>query len=566
MHKTIEYGSAARNKLKSGAESIAKAVRITLGPSGKNVLIRQKGDQAPFATKDGVTVAAQVYSEDEIEQQAIEAIQEVANNTDSGAGDGTTTAIIIAEAIFRLGDKASDESTNYIELKRGIDVGVHEIVKRLNDISKPCTALNKLKHVAMVSSNNDKEISDIVIDAYKVAGKQGVVNIKRSRTNETYLTTIEGMNLPTGYLSIYFITDLGNAIVELNKPYIYMTNEKITSVTDNLNKLLAIISREELELLIICKDMDPSVLGMLASNRQEGILKVAVCKAPGFGEEQNDYLRDLGVMIGKPVFLESEGIDFNENITIGLEKGKNEKGEDIMIPRADDILKFLPRSEAILITKDRLSIKGPYGLEEKVYKDIQKAKTNRADKLRDSITNEINQYEKSIIQTRISRLTDGIAYINIGAVTDIEYNEKQARIQDALYAVKSASEEGIISGGGTALLYVSKKNITVQDESIQLGIDVVFGAVKEPFVQILNNVGIKITQEQFTEIENNYDKGIDARTGKQIKSMIKHGIIDPVKVTRVALENAASVAGMLLTTDCVIIDNEVYEKNQGMNI
>lgn len=552
MGKIVQYEHEARNKLISGAGKIAKAVAITLGPSGKNVLIRQKGDRFPFATKDGVTVASHFESSDPIEQLAIESIQEVANSSDNQAGDGTTTATILAEGILRLGSLASIKDVNILELKKGIDIAVVEIVKELKKLAVPCDTPEKLFDVAMISSNNDTEISNIVIDAFKVAGKQGAVNIKRSKTKETYLTTVKGMNLPTGYHSIHFITDNGNDLVELEKPYVYVTNKKLSEVTDNLNLLLKSCVVNQYALLIICKDIDHSVLGPIVQAKVDGTLKACVCKAPEFGEEQNNLLRDLGVMLGKTPFLEKEGVDFDEII---IPLNQNEMPVDY-----NDLFKYLPRSESVLITRNNLSIKGPIDISEKEEKKIEKAKKDRADLIRQAITEEINSYEKGIMQTRISRLTDGIANINIGALTDVEYIEKQHRIQDSLYAVKSASEEGIVPGGGTTLFHISRDKIKTPSVSIQCGINVVYEAIKIPFTQILKNVGIEIKDDHRRYIRDNFNTGIDARTYEPCENMIKSGIVDPVKVTRVALENAASIAGMLLTTDCVIVDKEVYEK------
>ena len=560
MSKIISYDEAAREKLLSGASIIAKAVRVTLGPSGKTVLIRRKGEKFPIATKDGVTVASEVESSDIFEQQAIESIQQVASNADYESGDGTTTATILTEAIFKLGSELQDKEVNFIDLKRGIDVATHSIVNRLKEISKPCDDLIELEKVALISSNNDLEISKIVVEAYDVAGKQGVVNIKRSNTNETYITTISGMNLPTGYRSIYFITDIENQLVELDNPYIYMTDEKITTVTDNLNSLLKICSVEDHSLLIVCKEMDPAILGMLAENRQKGNLKVCVCIAPSFGEEQKDILKDLGLVLGKHPFIDKEGVQFNDLKVGFIEKEIN--GEiDSRYPNPDDILNFLPRSEAVMVNKDRLSIKGPVDVTDEENEAIKKSAEGRANKLSDSLKNVRDQYEKGLLQTRISRLRDGIAYINIGAVSDIEYGEKQDRIKDALYAVKSAAEEGIIPGGGTALLFLSQEEFeTPKSYSVELGMQIVYQSIREPFNQILKNVGYNVGPKNLSLIESNLGYGIDARRQEFCVDMIEQGIIDPVKVTRVALENAASVAGTLLTTDCIIVDDEVYEK------
>ena len=553
MNKTIEYSDEARNRLLSGVRKIAKAVKGTLGPSGKNVFIRNGSDTKPFASKDGVTVAAQIGSDDYIEQAAIEAIQDAANNADNKAGDGTTTATILAEAIFELGTIMCITNTNVIDMKKGIDYAVGKIVEELKSLSIDCKEnYEQLKQVALVSSNNDEQIADVVLDAFKVAGDQGVVNIKRSRTTDTYLTTIKGMNLATGYRSPYFVNDFENDMVEFEKPYIYMTNEKITSVTDNFNALLQTLNEKQLPLLIICKDMDPQVLSMLVDNVTKGVLKVCVCKAPGFGEQQNEELRDLGVMLGKQPFMEHDGLQFNEIEVI----------IDIDNPNEDSILNYLPQSEGVMVSKNRLSVKGPIGITDKELKTIEAAKLTRADQLRKQLEKQTTTYEKAAIQSRISRLSDGIAYINIGAVNDMEFNEKQQRIQDALYAVKSASEEGIIPGGGTAFMFISKKRYRSDYVDIQKGINVVMKAIQEPFHQILKNVGIDLKQVHDKHYQKYWNSGINARTGIPTNDMIGEGIIDPVKVARVALENAASIAGMLLTTDCVIIDNTVYDKSR----
>ena len=568
MTKIIKYDAEARKKLLSGVQAISKAVKITLGPSGRNVIIRQKGDKAPFATKDGVTVANNFTLEDLVEQQAVEAIHQITNSTDENAGDGTTTATVLAESIFINGCNMldSDPSINFIDLKRGIDRGTIDVIEKLKELSVDCDSDQKLKEVALISSNNDTNIADIVVKAYKVAGQQGVVNIKRSRTYDTHMTSVEGVNLPTGYASIYFNTDIGNEIVELENAYMYVTNQKISSVTDNLNYLLKSCSHRQEALLIICKDIDPSVLSMLVESKAGGQLKVCVCKAPGFGEEQNEMLRDLSVMYKGHVFLENEGIDFNE---ISVEVTNNDYPKDDIA-----YLNMFPRVSNIIVTKNNLGLKGPVKYNEKKFPNgsteaelltIENTKEQRANKLREQIKEKTNSYERGILQSRISRLMDGIAYINIGAVTDIDFIEKQHRIQDALYAVKSASEEGIIAGGGCSLYFISY-NITELksewSESFVKGYNIVLDAIRNPMLTILKNVGIDIINDQAKDIAYNYNTGYNARTGVIHKDLISEGIIDPTKVTRIALENAASVAGMLLTSDCIIIDEEAYSKKK----
>lgn len=556
MKKNIQYSGDARELLLSGVSKIAKAVKITLGPSGKNVLIRNSNSREPFATKDGVTVASEIYSENPVEQIAIEAIQQVANNTDSGSGDGTTTATILAEAIFALGTELVTEETNIIDLKRGIDLAVSLVVKELKEMAVEYKTEERLMQVAMISSNNDEEISKVVVDAFKVAGNQGVVNIKRSKGHDTYLTTIDGMNLDTGYRSRYYVNNHEHDIVEFDKPYVLMLDKKINDISDNLNQLLSYVSAHQIPLLIVCPDIDSSVSDMFIENKVKNVLKICVCKTPGFGDEQLNELHDMATMLGKVPFIENGGLNF-DSIKLKVDP---KTGVALNI---EELLAHIPRSEEVIVTKNRLSIKGPFGITDEEYDKVSKAKEARANSLREELEKEITQYEKSKLQTRISRLTDGIAYINIGAVSEIEYIEKQHRIQDALYGIKSASEEGIIPGGGTALMYISNKLKDVKldsSESVQLGMTVILNAIQVPFYQILSNVGHVLSNDEINYIVNNFNTGIDARTRKASKNLIESGIIDPKKVTRTALENAASVAGTLLTTDCTIVDLTVYEK------
>lgn len=539
MKKTVIYGNEGKEQLLKGVNTIAKAVKVTLGPSGKNVLIRNQGDTEPFATKDGVTVAKQIYSENIIAQQAIECMQTVASNADNKAGDGTTTATVLAEALFEAGIEIGF-NYNAIDFKDGINLAVKDVIDYLK--TKAITVeddFDILKKVALIASNNDEEISSVVLDAFKVAGKQGVVNIKRSHTKETYLSTVKGMNLDTGYRSVYYINDHKNQIVDFDKPYIYATNEKITSITDNLNALLQYCSKEQIPLLIICKDIDESISENFIINKRDNTIKICVCKAPLFGQEQIEELKDLGTVIGKAPFLEHE-LDFNK------------------IPE-EEILKYIPRVEQVIVTDNKLLVKGPL-VDDEEYQKIEKDKKGRADKLREELKTQITQYEKARIQMRISRLSDGIAYIHIGSTSEIEYNEKQHRIQDALYAVKSASEEGIIPGGGYALAY-AQDNMSIKNfrnNSIQAGYECLISILDVPMFQILKNVGLEISDDVIEKICKSWDKGFDARKKQITRNLIQDGIVDPLKVTRVALENAASIISMLLTTECIIVDNQVY--------
>lgn len=562
--KHIEYSDDARQKLLSGVEKIAKAVKVTLGPSGRNVFIRNKGEERPFSTKDGVTVAGQVSSVDAIEMAAIESMQDVANSADASAGDGTTTATILAEAILKEGLNFP-EGLNLLDIKKGIDKAVKVIVEELKANAIQCSHnLELLYQTALVSSNYDKEVAQIVTDAFKVAGKQGVVNLKRSRSNESYLTTIKGMTLPMGYRAVYYVNDNENDTANLDKPYVFMTNEKITEVSPNFGHLLEQIHNNQDSLLIICKDIDPSVSDMLLRNKVDSGFKVCVCTAPGFGNEQADMLKDLGTVLGKQPFIENGPISFND---LPMEK----------------IFDYIPQSEAVVIGKHTSSVKGALNHTEEIDSQMEA----RANYLREQLEKHKTEYEKNVIQTRISRLTDGIAYINIYAVSETEYIEKQHRIQDALYAVKSASEEGIIPGGGAALLSLSNMKINSLNDSIQYGIDIVMKAIKRPFYQILENVGTEtevrvkkdflsrvlfytlkpfmlnqrlIDEEDLEYCISSFNTGYDAKREEVVPDMIARGIIDPVKVTRTALENAASISGMLLTTECLIVDDSVYDK------
>ena len=539
--KHIEYSKDARQQLLSGVQKIAKAVKVTLGPSGRNVFIRNSSENRPFSTKDGVTVAGQVFSEDPLEMAAIESIQDVANSADASAGDGTTTATILAEAILEEGLKMSDD-LNLIDVKRGIEKAVSIVVEALKENAINCKEDEKLLYqTALVSSNYDEECARIVLDAFKVAGKQGVVNIKRSRTYDSYMSSIKGMNLPMGYKSLYYINDHKNETVNFENPYVFMTNEKINMVSPNFDSLLGGIHQRQASLVIICQDMDPVVSEMLIENKTKAGFKVAVCKAPAFGDEQSELLKDLGTVLGKQPFLQNGDILFDE------------------LPQ-EEIFEHIPQSKEIVIARNNTSIKG--ALEETdLIKDQMSA---RADYLREQLEGHKTAYEKAQIQTRISRLTDGIAYINIGAISETEFIEKQHRIQDALYAIKSASEEGIIPGGGSALLSISQMEVETKsgNQSIQKGIDIVFKAIQKPFFQIIENIGIELSEDIIEKCKENFDAGYNAKTKEAVDNLIKDGVMDPVKVTRIALENAASIAGMLLTTECAIIDPSVYESNR----
>lgn len=542
MKKTL-YSLEARKELLAGAQILAKAVKVTLGPSGRNVMIRNSQETRPFSTKDGVTVAGQLGSDNPFEMMAIESLQDIANNTDSKVGDGTTTATVIAEAILKLGINFP-EHLNALDIKRGIDETVKLVKTILEENATPVEGnLDTLKKVALVSSNYDEEAADIVTKAFRVAGRQGIVNIKRSIDGTTHMTSIEGMALPMGYRSKYYVNNHENDTCILEEPYVFMTNKKITKMTENFDYLITKCASEGHSLLIIADGMDAMISDMLIQNVQRAGFKCCVAKTPGFGNDQAEILKDLGVVLGKQPFLNDEGLQFDD-----LAK--------------EQIFDYLPQSEEVTVGEQMSSIKGAFGLDEQEQADVEKAMEARANNLREKLKTTTQAYEKSVLQTRISRISDGIAYINIGAQSDSEYIEKQARVQDALYAVKSANEEGIIPGGGSALYTISGLDFDFKSNnpSKLYGSEIVRQAIQQPFLQIIDNVGVEIKPEVYKLAKDDFDAGIDAVSGTFCHNMIQSGIIDPVKVTRTALEAAASIAGMILTTECIIVDTDVYKK------
>jgi chaperonin GroEL len=543
MIKTL-YGDDARRKLLSGVSLIARAVKVTLGPSGRNALIRNEFERRPFSTKDGVTVAGQIGSEDPFEMVAIESMQDIANNADMKAGDGTSTATILGEAILARGVEFPTH-LNLLDIKRGIDEAVLIVVEQLHKravIIKDDDA--KLKQVALIASNYDEECADIVFDAFQVAKNQGIARIARSRTYDTYLETIEGMVLPMGYRSRAFVNDYETDTAVLKEPYVFMTNTRVSDVSDNMDFLLSHIAEHDLSLMIICKEIDPHILAMLAEEAARKRINVCVCRAPGFGNEQEELLRDLGVILGKQPFIENEGLEFDKLAH-------------------EDIMGHIPQCLEITVGEQTTAFKEAF-VDEAVASDIEKAIEGRANKLREEVINAKTPYEISLLQARISRLTDGIAAIFIGARSDTEYTEKQARIQDALYAIKAAYQEGVIPGGGAALLSLSKLDFDSKsgNESIAYGAEIVFKAIREPFFQILENVGINLNEEVIEECEREFNTGFDAKNRGVQLNMIDAGIMDPVKVTRVALENAASIAGMMLTTECLVVNTKSYNPHE----
>lgn len=559
--KKTEYGKNARIKLNSGVNKLSEAVKTTLGPAGRNVVIKLE-DQEPFATKDGVTVAGAFESDDVIEQVGIEAAKKVSADTDAKTGDGTTTATVIAQYILEKG-LSFPKQLNLLDVKKGIDKASKKVVELLKEKAINIQDdLEQLYNVAMVSSNYDEEVSKAVLEAFKISGKQGIVNIKRSKDLNTTVTSVKGMNLPTGFKSREYINNYEDEVCEFENAMVFLTNKKIVEITPNFEYLFSYCSENQIPLLIICKDMDVLFENMLIKNLRNGSIKVCVCKAPGFGEEQKDLIYDISCALGCKPFIEDGPLDFEELTEKQIEE-------------------LIPVSEEVFVSAQNLSIKGKESL-----KDEMEA---RADMLREQIEKHTNSYEKSILQARISRLTDGIAFIHIGAYTDLEFVEKQHRIQDALYAVKYANEEGILPGGGSALFSISKtlKAFAPLNKSEAYGFEIISEAIRMPLIQICKNAGRiieyenknlinriiefltkndedYIDEEMVLAIEKNFNYGFDVKT-YEVKDMMKANIIDPLRVTRVAVENAASISGLLLTTECVIVDSESYRKRRYYN-
>ena len=536
----ILYSKEAREKLFAGILKITKAVEVTLGPSGKNVLIKDSDSGDPFATKDGVTVASYVESEDEFEMMAIELVQSVAKRADALAGDGTTTATILARSIYEAClDKIDD--LNMIDVNRGIQHALARVVENLKDqIVEPDAEI--LKKVAFISANHDQQIADIVYDAFAVAGNQGIVNIKESKLKESYTSSIKGMLLPIGYRSKAYINQPALATCKFKAPYVLMINKVISDVPENLGAFFSHCSDNRIPILLICKDMAPLVAEMLIENVKEGALEICVCRSPGFGQDQSELLTDIAIYLGATPFLEEDEIQF-ESLS------------------SENFINAIPRASEVNVTEQTTSIKGPLTEDEEELKRINDLTSGRADQLRDKLDKEyIDSFEKSQLQSRISRLSEGICYIHIYARTPLEYKEKQGRIQDALYAIKGASEEGVLPGGGSALLKASYE-IGIEgtsNDSFNFGQEILIKAIQKPFKIIMKNVNVNFDdQPNVNDYYTVKNLGFDAKS-KHTVDMIEAGIMDPFKVTRTALESAADIAGMIMTTDCVIVKKGIY--------
>ncbi len=523
MSKQLFFEIDARNKMKRGVDILANAVKVTLGPKGRNVVLEKKFG-APSITKDGVTVAKEIELEDSIENMGAQMVKEVASKTADIAGDGTTTATVLAQSIISEGLKNVAAGANPMDLKRGIDKAVKSVVEHLKGQSQTVGSdQSKIQQVASISANNDETIGKLISEAFGKVGKDGVITVEEARGTETGIEVVEGMQFDRGYISPYFVTNSEKMEAELEKPYILIYDKKVSAMKDILH-ILEKVAQQGAPLLIISEDLEGEALATLVVNKLRGTLKVAAVKAPGFGDRRKEMLNDIATL--------------TKGIVISEEQGYKLENAD---------LNYLGRAERVTIDKDNTTIVGGAGNKEDI--------TARINQIKAQIETTTSDYDKEKLQERLAKLSGVVAVLNIGAATEVEMKEKKDRVDDALHATRAAVEEGIVPGGGTAFIRaveaLDKLENDNEDEST--GINIVKRALEEPLRQIVANAGIEgsIVVQKIKEGQGDF--GFNARTEKYEK-LFSAGIIDPTKVTRVALENAASIAGMLLTTECVIAD------------
>ncbi len=523
MAKEIKFDTEVRSKMKTGADSLANAVKVTLGPKGRNVVIEKKYG-APQVTKDGVTVAKEVELEDRYENMGAQMVKEVASKTNEQAGDGTTTATVLAQAIINVGLKNVAAGANPMDLKRGIDKAVDAVVANLKEQSQEVgTDYSKIEQVGTVSANNDGYIGKLIADAMSKVGRDGVITVEEAKGTETEVKVVEGMQFDRGYISPYFMTNSDRMEAELNEPMVLITDKKI-SVMKDLLPILEPIVREGKELLIIAEDVDSEALTTLVLNRLRGSIRVAAVKAPGFGDRRKEMLQDIATLTGAVVVSEERGFTL-ENTTPDM----------------------LGKAERVTITKENTTIVGGAG--------DKAAIQERVDSIRKQIETTTSDYDKEKLKERLGKLAGGVAVLYVGATTEVEMKEKKDRVEDALNATRAAVEEGYLPGGGVAYVRAAEalKTLKGDNDDETTGIHIIAKAIEEPMRLIAANAGVDGAVIIHKIKENSGDFGYDARSGQYVH-MYEAGVIDPTKVARVALENAASVAGMFLTTECGIVD------------
>jgi chaperonin GroEL len=523
MAKEIIFDLEARDALKAGVDKLANAVKVTLGPKGRNVILGKKFG-APHVTKDGVSVAKEIELKNPIENMGAQMVKEVASKTADDAGDGTTTATILAQAIVKAGLKNVAAGANPMDLKRGIDKAVEAVVKELKNISKEVgNDISKIEQVATISANNDNTIGKLIAEAMEKVKTEGVITVEEAKGTETYVEVVEGMQFDRGYLSPYFATNTEKMEAELENPYILIYDKKISSMKDLL-PVLEPVAQSGRPLLIIAEDVDGEALATLVVNKIRGALRVAAVKAPGFGDRRKAMLEDIAILTGGEVISEERGMKL-EHATLDM----------------------LGQAEKVTIDKDNTTIVNGAGKKE----DIEA----RVHQIKAQIENTTSDYDREKLQERLAKLAGGVAVLYVGAATEVEMKEKKDRVDDALAATRAAVEEGIVPGGGVALIRARKvlDNLKGENEDQNTGIAIIRRAIEEPLRQIVANAGGEGAVVVNKVAEGEGDFGYNART-ETYENLFEAGVIDPTKVTRIALENAASVAGMLLTTECVVAD------------
>jgi chaperonin GroEL len=532
MAKEIKFNAQARAGLKRGIDQLADAVKVTLGPKGRNVVLDKKFG-SPTITKDGVTVAKEIELEDAVENMGAQMLKEVASKTSDIAGDGTTTATVLAQAIFREGLKSVTAGVNPMSIKRGIDQAVDVVVEELKKLSTATKGKKEIAQVGTISANNDPEIGELIADAMEKVGKDGVITVEEAKSLDTFLETVDGMQFDRGYLSPYFVTNPDKMETELEDPYILIHDKKISTMKDLL-PVLEKVAQSGRPMLLIAEDIEGEALATLVVNKIRGTLKVAGVKAPGFGDRRKQMLQDVAVLTGGQVISEEVGFKL-ENV----------------------VLKDLGRAKRVVIDKDNTTIIDGAGKAD----DIQ----GRIKALKQQVETTTSDYDKEKLQERLAKLSGGVAVINVGAATETEMKEKKARVEDALHATRAAVEEGIVPGGGVAFIRTIKAldKLVLEDKEEQLGVSIVKKALEEPAKWIIQNAGLegavyveKIKTEKKTV-------GFNA-VSMQFEDMLEAGVIDPTKVARTALQNAASIAGLLLTTEAVVTEKPEDDKAPSM--
>jgi chaperonin GroEL len=528
MSKDIFYDTEARTSLKNGVDKLANAVRITLGPKGRNVVI-EKQFGAPTVTKDGVSVAKEIELEDRLENVGAQMVKEVASKTSDIAGDGTTTATVLAQSIIAEGLKNVTAGANPMEIKKGIDLAKEQVVKFISENSKDIPDSTQIAQVATISANDDVEIGTKIAEAMDKVGKDGVITVEESKTAETYLEFVEGMQFDRGYLSPYFVSNSDTMEAELDDPYVLVHDKKITNMKDLLPLLEKVVQAGK-SILIIAEDIEGEALATLVVNKLRGTFNVIAVKAPGFGDRRTAMLEDIATLTGATVISEDKGFKLKSTT-----------------------LDELGTCKKVLSDKDNTTIVDGGGTREDI--------SNKVNEIRVHIEKTTSDYDREKLQERLAKLSGGVAVLNVGAATEVEMKEKKDRVDDALHATRAAVQEGIVTGGGVILLRASKDLDNIETTpSLQVGVDIMKRALEGPIRQICSNAGVESSIVVQKVLEGKDDFGYDARNEEYV-DMFKAGIIDPAKVSRVAVENAASISGLLLTTEVAITDKPKEESD-----